>query len=191
MGVSLTWVAVKGLALDEVLSRLELARTGATCNYPVDGVACHPLAGDGWLVIANRCDHRIGDDAGMASLSAGCEALVCHVEEHVAFARCAVWRDGGQSWQVTHEGSEDEEDISWEGEPPARFHALLEGVRVDNDYDNDEDPDAWFHMDIPLILASEIAGYRHDADDPAFDAQPFEALRDLRPGKPWWRRLFR
>jgi len=186
MGVSLTWVAVKGLPLDEVLSRLELAATGATCDYPIDDLACHALPDGAWLIVANGCGHRIGDDDSMARLSPGADALCCNVEEHVAFASCADWRDGRCGWLVSYAGAEGEDDLQWEGEPPARFHALFAGVSLEDN----GDPDIYYHMDIPLILAHEIGGYRHDALDPVLDAEPFEVLRDLRPKTPWWRKLW-
>lgn len=37
MGISLAWVAVEALPVDEVLSRLSLARSGRTCSYPFKG----------------------------------------------------------------------------------------------------------------------------------------------------------
>lgn len=38
------------------------------------------------------------------------------------------------------------------------------------------------------MLAEEIAGFRHDDDNPEFDAFAFEVLIDRRPNLPWWKR---
>jgi hypothetical protein len=52
--------------------------------------------------------------------------------------------------------------------------------------DNDA-RDAYFHMDIPIILAKEITGYRYDEVNPEVDNTPFERLTDLLPKAPWWK----
>lgn len=183
MGTSLAWVAVEALPVDEVLSRLSLARSGRTCSYPFEGVAAHALPGNWWLVAAGGCDHRIAAPADMATLSKGCRAIACAVEEHVNFASAELWEDGRRVWHVRHEGIEDPEDIAFEGQVPARFQALLATVEPEDGVN----PDGHFHMDIPLILAKEVAGFRHDEVAPEFDAVPFEELSDLRVRSSRWK----
>jgi hypothetical protein len=45
-------------------------------------------------------------------------------------------------------------------------------------------------MDIPLMLARELTGFRHDEFDASFDGTDFDALQDLpSKGRRWmfWR----
>jgi hypothetical protein len=183
MGISLSWVAVEALSVDETLSRLSLAKAARTCNYPFKGVASHALPNEWFLVVAGSCDHRVANSASMSALSKGCRAITCAIEEHVNFASTELWQDGIRIWQVQHQGDEDSENISAEGQLPQRFKELLATVETADS----ENPDGHFHMDIPLILAKEFAGFRHDECDPEFDDIPFEELTDLKAKSSWWK----
>lgn len=190
MGISLAWVAVKGLEPAAVLSRLGLAATGRDCDDHFDDIAAHPLPDDALLVAARGCDHRVLRSHHVARLSIGCRVLSCAVEEHAGFASCALWEDGRRVWQVEYVGCEDPEEFYFEGELPQRFHVLhANAAPTDSD-----DLDGYFLMDIPLMLAREWSGYRHDDADPAFDAIPFQELQALSAGTGtdggWWKRLW-
>lgn len=70
-----------------------------------------------------------------------------------------------------------------EGQLPQRFHELL--ATVEPEYS--DNLDGHFHMDIPLILAKEVAGFRHDESSPELDGVPFEKLTDLQAKTSWWK----
>ena len=186
MGISLSWIAVEELPADEALSRLSLSRTARNCEYPFKGVASRVLTHNWFLVAAGRCDHRIANAASMAVLSKGCRAIACAIEEHVNFASTELWQDGRRVWHIQHQGDEDCENISAEGQVPLRFQELLATVETSDS----ESLDGHFHMDIPLILAKELTGFRHDESNPEFDRTPFEELTDLQP-KGSWRKLWK
>lgn len=183
MGVSLAWVAVEGLPTSEVLARLALTRNGKTRPYPNEGIAGHDLPRGWYLVGAARCDHRIIHAASMLAVSRGCRAVACSVEEHVNFASCELWVDGEQVWSVQHEGERDVENLSYEGDVPERFLELLSTVEPGTN----ENLDGHFHMDIPLMLAKEIAGYCHTECNPEIDGTPFEELDDSMQRRQWWK----
>ncbi|MBQ5947222.1 hypothetical protein [Massilia sp. ST3] len=187
MGIALSWVSVKGLAPEEILSRLELAQTDEERSYPFEGIVAHPLPQQAFLVAARGSEHRILAADSMARLSIGCQALSCDVEEHVGYAACALWRDGRQLWAVTYDSDDDPESVFYKGEVPGRLHELLATVEAMDS----EHFEGHFHMDIPLILAKEYGGFRHDDDDAMFDAIPFAALKDLRGKTSWWKALWR
>jgi len=182
MGISLSWVAVEALPANEMLSRLSLARAQKTCNYPFKGVASHALPNKWFLVVAEGCDHRVANAASMSALSKGCRAICCAVEEHVNYAATELWQDGQRIWHVQHQGDEDSENISAQGQVPQRFKELLATVETADSENLQGD----FHMDIPLMLAKEIAGFRHDECDPEFDSIPFDELVDLKAKSRWW-----
>lgn len=182
MGISLSWVAVEALSAEEALSRLSLGRTATSCAFPFKGVGCHALTANWFLVVAGRCDHRIASAPSLVALSAGCRAVTCAIEEHVNFASAELWRDGRRIWRVEHQGDEDPENMSSEGQLPQQFHLLLKTVECQDS----ESLDGHFHMDIPLLLAKEITGFRHDEVNAAFDDAPFEELTDLAAKRRWW-----
>jgi hypothetical protein len=75
------------------------------------------------------------------------------------------------------------QNISSQGRVPQRFHALVASVEGEDS----ENFDGHFHMDIPLILAKELSGFRHDDINPAVDDTPFDVLHDEQGVRPWWR----
>ena len=183
MGVSLRWVAVQALSAEDALSRLGLRHTGNTYNYPFKGIASHGLLADWFLVVAGRCDHRIGKPPSLSTLSAGCRVVACAVEEHVNYASAELWQDGQLIWQVTHQGDVDPENMSCQGQVPQRFHDLLATVQPEDS----DSLEGHFHMDVPLMLAKELTGFRHDELNLALDDTPFEELQDLQTKTRWWK----
>lgn len=187
MGVSLAWIAVRGPEPAQTLDRLGLAPTGVESAYPPSQAAVHILP-DGWLlVIAPGCDHRILHGEALAALSAKAEVVACSVEEHVDFTQSELWRDGRRVWHLRHQGEEGDDHLVAEGDLPPSYPRLLAGVATDYS----EDPEVYFHGCIPLLLAKERCGFRHDDAEPSFDDGSLKALQDLRRvARPWWRRLF-
>jgi hypothetical protein len=138
----------------------------------------------GWvLVAADRCDHRILSPENLASLSAGCEAVACAIEEHVNFASSEFWIDGRRLWRVAHADDEGPENVSTEGSPPESFQQLIATAEP---WDS-ENMEGHFHFDIPLILAKDLAGYRHDEVDEVLGVSHFLRLRDTKPRAAWWK----
>ena len=183
MGISLAWVAVQGLPPDEALLRLSLARTGRSAASPFHGVAGRALPNGWFLITGGGCDHRIASAASVAALSSGCRAVACAIEEHVNFASSELWQDGERVWQVQHQGDEDSEDMSFEGQVPQRFQELLATVEPEDS----SNLNGHFHMDIPLLLAKEISGFRHDEIDEEFEKVPLEELTDTKVKRAWWK----
>ena len=183
MGVSLSWIAVEALPDEQVLDRLAMTRTTKRSAYPFKSVACSNLPSGWFLVAAWRCDHRIVTRASMSALSRGCQAISCSIEEHVNFARTEYWRDGLRVWQVQHEGDEDSENMTSEGRLPERFHELLATAEPQDS----ENLDGHFHMDIPLVLAKELCGFRHDGSAADLGATVFVELSEKSAKRSWWR----
>lgn len=180
MGISLAYLAVRGLSPDGILARLEVRRSGAPSTSVSDELTAGPLPSGWFLVTALGCDHRIIMPETMARLSKDCEAVACSIEEHVNFSFAEHWQNGARLWHVSHEGAEDPEEVHHEGAVPARFHTLVDTA-------DDEDPEGHGFFEIALILSHELTGYRYDVDEP----EGFEQLADLRartPAAAWWRR---
>ncbi len=70
----------------------------------------------------------------------------------------------------------------FKGRSPTRFHDLLSTA----EHHDSKNLDGHFHMDIPLMLARELTGFRHDEFDAAFDGTDFGALHDLQSTRRGW-----
>jgi hypothetical protein len=184
MGISLSWIAVRGIDYDIVLERLSLTATEGQANFwqtPVSG----RRGISGWtLITALGCDHRIIAPAALVALSADCEVLACSVEEHVNFSYAAWWSQGVRVWEVFHQGDRDCVNLSTDGVLPAEFSDAVAAHVTAGSMDTiDEDVDSVF--DIPLDLAERLTGFRHDAAGGPGD-EVFQILRE--PARaPWWK----
>jgi hypothetical protein len=180
MGVSQSWIAVKGKAPDAVLQSLELARSGGSADYGSAREGCTKLPGGWFLVLLDGCGHELLEAPRLAALSEGAEVVAVSLEEHVMVCSSEGWRDGQQTWRV--ENSEERDYLGVSGTPPA----ALAQIRARNEKLAREDEDVDYHFETPLQLAQSIAGFKHD--DAGDDLPPLDQLISTRPKKkPAWK----
>jgi len=153
MGASLSWFAVRGKTPEAVLQDLGLRNVGKEHRKTR---FCGGALPSGWyLVIHGR--HEFTNDE-VRRLSLGCEVIACFVEEHVMFSSAAGWKDGEQMWSVAHDAQEGDGHLEVQGKPPTGFAAICDCLTKQQQ----EDGGADFIFDIPIALAAELTGYRHD-----------------------------
>ena len=175
MGFSLSWIAFSGKAKGEVLSALALIDSGkpdAYCESPIAGAE---LPGGWYVVCMHPCNHPLTADQMLAKFSTGCTLLGCQVEEHVMVSTGFEWRDGKASWAVAHDSANGRYDLSVDGTPPARFHALRDAAIAAQDDEGGDQADVDLIFDVPLDLVRAICGFRHDRldePDPAGGFRP-------------------
>src|SRR4051812_2039218 len=100
MGYSLTWVAARGKSRDRVLADLGLQETDAWEELPKSPITGAQLPGDWYAVIFNQDITAIFDGDMLQRLTAGAEAVVCTVEEHVMCSGAFGWKNGREVWSV-------------------------------------------------------------------------------------------
>jgi hypothetical protein len=111
------------------------------------------------------------------------ETVYCFVEEHVMVSAASLWRDGKQVWRVTHDGQESADHLSTDGVAPPAFASIRDKYLAVQAAEREEDVDHIF--DIPVELARELTGFRHDQEPLGVsDGEPFEVLEPIR--KKWW-----
>jgi len=110
----------------------------------------------------------------LAKLTANCEAIVCSIEEHVMFSECARWLNGRKSWAVSHSGEEGDTHIKKIGRPPQSYEEHKRALLAKQQEEGGGGTDYVF--DLPVILAEEIVGFRHDAMSSSYNGQ-FDVLR--------------
>lgn len=190
MGICLAWLAFRHRPADQVHAEFGLAPTGRQGDFLAFAFSAAELP-NGWRLVLALGDVSILDDGVLARLSREGEVVTCFVEEHVMASQSSCWRDGVRVWRVDHESERGEHDLRTEGTPPASLashHAsAIEAEAADPPGDLAVD----FIFDVPVALAGEIVGYRHDHDAPGLDEHGFRELTRLTAPigvkRPWWR----
>jgi len=169
MGVSLSFLAVKGRTPEAIHRALDLTDTGTVAgewDYPRPAVRGATLP-DGWyLVLLKDADHRfVMEDEIPARLSQGFEVVACRLSEGVMASDCLAWQDGTKLWEVEHVPDEDDVNhLVVEGTPPPAFEAIAARFRdqqAEEDRENSEMPVDYI-WEIPIELANALCRYRHD-----------------------------
>ena len=193
MGYSQTWLAVRGGTAETVLPQLGLRGTGKREEEAESPLVGAELAGDWYIVIANRGGEPAGMLAAAPRLSANNDVVYGVVEEHVMASEASHWRGGQQVWRVAHDAQHGLEHLETEGELPSQFETIRAGF-AKQQLDAVSNANVDYYFSIPLELARSLTGYLHDEDMAGIGAEPYEVLEkggatDHAASKPWWKRL--
>ena len=174
MGYSLAWVAVKGRSRAELEQMLGLQRTGKRGDYGAHALVGRDLQ-DGWyILIANGCEDRIAKSKTLAQLSKGAQALACSIEEHVMFSSCAFWKAGKKIWSVMHRGDRNVFDLVDSGKPPENYTSLKQEMIAAQKAEGGENAGVDVVFEIPLRLAEQLVGFKHDEGETETVAEAYE-----------------
>ncbi len=161
MGLSISWLAVRGRPKADVLDALGLEDVGAPSGRAKLFSADLP---DGWLLVFAQ-DMDWLTPARLASASAGSEAVGCAVEEHVMYDDARGYRDGQEAWSVVHDAEKGIYDLQVSGTPPPAFAAIrdrLEREQRSADAEAGGEAEVDLIFDIPTELAKAVCGFKHD-----------------------------
>jgi hypothetical protein len=179
MGYSLSWVAVKGDA-EAVYAAFNLQATGRREEVPESEFSAVQLPNGRTLVIFNQKELEAEQLAAVSRIG---EVVYCFVEEHVMVTDASLWRDRKQVWRVKHDGQEGVNHLSVDGDVHGAFPAIRDKYFADQAAETEKNIDLIF--DIPVELARELAGFRHDEIFLSADKEPFEVLESVKKKK-WW-----
>ncbi len=171
---SLAWVAVQGVAPDELLERAGFVDTGELDEYFEAGHTGGELPG-GWYVIVTE-QAELLEPAKLAVWSAGGRLVAAVVHEETETSLAMEWRDGKQLWSVFHDGSAEERQLAVEGALPDAFEQIRrEMAELEAEVAaQGGEFDAAF--EVPLDLAEDITGFRHDEIGFDDEIPPFTIL---------------
>jgi|SRR3954469_20608667 hypothetical protein len=182
MGYAISWLAVRGSAESSVLGSLGLEKTGETEEIP-ESDWCNAQLGDWIIVWSNRMGPSKFRDA--PSKLTG-EVVICDVEEHVMFVSASAFNNGVRSWRIVHDAQQSRDHLIVEGNPPESFIRIRdeELARVESDREVD------FVFEIPVRMAQELVGFRHDAGpEPEFSVLRSAASgQNSSPGWKFWKK---
>ena len=173
MGFSLAWFAAQGIDSDTFLERAGFVDTGEIDEYFEQDHSGGELPG-GWYVIVTSDLGLVAPDR-LAAWSAGGRLLAAVIHEGSMNSLAMEWQDGRQVWSVSHDGSEGGDQLAVDGQLPDVFEELKHEADAAQKESEKEGGGVDFVFDIPLDLAAEITGFRHDEmgfddDIPAFTA---------------------
>lgn len=167
MGYAISWLAIRGNTESAVLSSLGLEKTGETEEIP-ESNWCSTQLGDWVIIWSNSFEPSKFRNA--SSKLAG-EVVTCDVEEHVMFVSASTYRNGRLSWRIVHDAQKSQDHLAVEGAPPESFDRIRDEELARADSDGEVD----FVFEIPVRMAQELVGFRHDAG-----TEPeFSVLRDI------------
>lgn len=190
MGFKISWIAFEGMDKADVLSRMAMSDTGKPDEAYEASFSLAQLP-TGWSVLFAN-DFEYASDRRMAPLSAGGRLIALQVHEGVMCARAVEFRNGQLIWWVGHDSEEGIEHLDAEGDLPAAFAVVRARLFAEQAENGGTEADVDYIFDVPVELAAELTGYRHDQamfdwGEPLFTA--VEAAS--RPAsKGWLERLF-
>jgi hypothetical protein len=83
-----------------------------------------------------------------------------------------AYRNGAKVWDVTHEADSGARHLVERGELPPNFHAVKERLMREQDLGDAEEHGVDYVWDIPVTVAYEVVGYRHDSMELKGGGQP-------------------
>jgi hypothetical protein len=179
MGYSLSWLAVESGLEQAVVDRFGLSPTGETSDHAADfKVSTARLPG--WFLLVWESDHLI-DSALLSELSNQGRVVAVFVEEHVMFSSAEEWRHGQRLWGAAHVTEVDLYHIGVTGELPASYASIhKEELDVQNSAGG-KNAGVDHIFEIPVRLAEEIVGYRHDSAGDEFQENKMTRPTKTRP----------
>jgi hypothetical protein len=180
MGFSISWLAFKDKSKLDVLSLMSLADTGEP-----DDANESPFSGaelpTGWYIVFRNAlsSPRM---KMLKSLSRDCSVLRCQVEEHIMFSGASLHTNGKLMWTVCHQSSKGAYHLSAEGDLPETFGPIRDRLFKEQEENGGANSDVDYIFDIPVQLACELCGYRHDQWRFDWGQPTFARLRPTRNG---------
>lgn len=184
MSGQVAWYAVKGKVRNEVLRALELKETERFLPRPGTSHCGVPL-GTGWyLLYLNDPDEPTLETAGQ-KLSAIAPVVACELHPRKKRSACASWKDGQREWSVSYDGRANAGAVQTAGSVPRSFAQVKDEFMARQGSDHID-----YVFEIPLQLARQLTGFKHDEDFEGVLSGSFEVLEPLNaPEKPWWKKL--
>ncbi len=176
MGISISWIGVKGRSRADVLAELDMRDTGQPDAENRAKFSCADLPDD-WLIIRSR-HFGFASPQRIADLSAGALVIGCAIEEHVMFSGVRAYRNGRALWHVIHDPQNGLYDLSVGGKPPVELAGIRDRAVREQDQEGGVDAGVDLIFDVPLDLAQAVCGFRHDG---AGSSESLPAFTRLKP----------
>jgi hypothetical protein len=176
MGFAVTWCAIREEGTEEFLKELGLSATGGMEELPESPISMARLD-TGWRVIwcnEYACPFLRPED--LAGLSNSRDVLLCLVEEHVMASSSEMWSGGKRKWWLSHEGEDGPSGLEAGGELPECFAKIRDEMEKAQQAEGGDDADVDYIFEIPLRVAQQLVGFKHDEHCPHIVNNQFAVL---------------
>jgi len=197
MGYAISWLAIKGKPEELVVAELGLAPTGEMAEYGDSLFTGRKLPSGWFLLVIDKCEHKFVNPNSLAPLSQGCEVIATSIEEHVMVCSSELWRNGAQVWRIEHDAQKSIEHIAASGSLPADYSTIEQEHAEEQKQAGGSEADTDYFFEIPLHIAKNIVGFKHDEVDPAIEDGGFMVLElkvaksreriEKQSKKSWWK----
>lgn len=108
------------------------------------------------------------------------------------FSSAEFWVHGEKVWSVEHDAQQDMRHLKTEGTLPATYNIAAAEAAEQQDAEDLGAKEVDFYFEVPLQIANEVVGFKHDEENAALDHNHFEVYASL--SKPlsdgavrkWW-----
>ncbi|WP_156771546.1 hypothetical protein [Labrys sp. WJW] len=181
MGLRICYLA-SPIPAGEFAQRIGLSLGPNVSQAPDRGWWIAELKNHGWSILwaENEDFGRAIEQTLMTLSKTGADVILCEVNETVMWSSAECWSGGKSVWRITHAGDgENRYDLTVEGTPPNGFSTIRE-LHFDAQRYDDDCVDHIF--DIPLNVAAEQHGFRHDVNLDADEVGGFWIVTPQRKG---------
>ena len=188
MGYSIGWLAVRTSDPEAVYRSLQVRPTDKTDEHFDTPLAGVPLK-TGWVLLVAQASERLIAPQILASVSAEWDCVACLVEEHVMASSATFWSGGAEVWSIAHDADKGILHIDATGQLPDSFVAVRdETMREQQAEDTAGEGDVDHIFDIPLLIAKELTGFKHDdqRDQALMATTPVALIDDAPKKRGWW-----
>lgn len=194
MGFSISWIAVRAENHDSIFELLGVNPTDEEDEYFESKFSGSALKNGWFLLVGQGCENRLVSQHVLSELSSYGPTVACSIEEHVMYSSVEYWDSGSKKWSVAHDAQKGIYNLEASGALPNSFESLKTKVSKDQEAEGGQNADVDLIFDIPLLLASELTGFKHDEDCESL-AQPHPvvfkekgiATKTNTARRPWWK----
>jgi hypothetical protein len=166
MGYSVCWIGFHGISKPDACAVAGYRDTGEPDEERESAVSAARIS-DRWSVVNfnNNMFPEIAETDSLALLSKNRAILLCQVSERMMASGVALWRDGEQVWEITHELDKSADNCEVTGLPPEVFHGIFEAAEAKKHRISGTQDDFDVFFDVPNDVAQAIVGYKYNQDD--------------------------
>lgn len=167
MGLSISWIAARGVPRPALLDSLGLKDSGSRHRSSPVPVPARLVAfeWDGWIFVA--APHAsLASRGRVRSASRGGTAVGAYLDEHAMFSGVFAAEEGELKWSAQHDPNTHPSHLDIWGRPPV----ALEEIRAKLTAEGLNQPDVDVIFDVPTELAASLCN---------FDPNRFDAELDL------------
>jgi hypothetical protein len=155
MGFELSWIAMEASCIERVLAALKLRATDEIEDAADSELTL--LKTGGWaIIIENHAPGLVLTLQVLKAISKTTPIIACSLDEHRMTSESASWTHGKAIWSVAHDCAIGAAHLQATGTLPSSYETLRSKAA------EIEDADVDLAFDVPIDVAKDVTGYRHD-----------------------------